>query len=180
MSAVTRRERKLMPFGIVSPVACSLARRQLATRKEAPGNVTKKRREWRDGCGMRDFDPMRGAEEECGWWEFGLMQGAEEECGTRDQSMSGEISQFMTWSRIPHSNSVLNSYPTSRIPFLHPASGRSPAFLFRTLHRVEVPHSSSAPCIGSRSRIRPQASTLRSLPVPGELPRPMPRAIGHV
>jgi hypothetical protein len=46
------------------------------------------------GCGMRDFGPMQGAEEECGMRglearyelgcgmrDFGPMQGAEEECG---------------------------------------------------------------------------------------------------
>jgi hypothetical protein len=39
---------------------------------------------------MRNFDPMRNAEEECGIREFDPMQNAEEECGMQGREMRPE------------------------------------------------------------------------------------------
>jgi len=67
---------------------------------------------------MRNFDPIRNAEEECVDWD---SVGRKEKGATSSESRPSSF-------RIPASNLTLISCPAFRIPLPHSGSGRSPAF----------------------------------------------------
>ncbi len=113
------------------------------------------------GKGMRDpqLHPRRGAEKECGT-RNSRRGGGRKGMRRRGQAMSESV----TPPRIenPHREFLFRTPPCvesqSRIPLPHPASGRvtTHAFHFRTPPRVEflIPHSTSAPRLGSSSESR--------------------------
>src|ERR1019366_4816229 len=75
----------------------------------------------REGRFRPDASQMQNAEEECGMLGGGARRDLSGE--TRD---GHPCTRLHSWT-LPYSNSDLSSYPKSRIPLLHPASGRSPA-----------------------------------------------------
>jgi hypothetical protein len=135
------------------------------------------RKQWRDGCGIRDFAPLRTAEEElrismhCGLRRrnFGFRCTADCGGGTLDFDAlrtAEEELWISTHFKETVQQETLTSvrYPQASTPLAAHVCIHNTEFLIRSPQRVEVRSSSSAVRNGSNSEVPPPQSAVRRNP----------------